>query len=153
MSDITIQRVKDKNDLQEAFLVRKQVFVLEQNVPEHLELDDLDQDPQTVHVLARDHRGQALGTARMRSYTPDGTAKIERVAVLASHRRSGLGRTLMAFLEQEARAAGFREIVLHAQIRAKAFYERMGYAAFGERFMDAAIEHIAMRKTFGRAEE
>lgn len=146
MTDVTVYRVQDADGLQAAFSVRRQVFVLEQNVPERLELDDLDQDPHTVHVLARDCQARALGAARMRSYTPTGTAKIERVAVLASHRGTGLGRALMEFLEQAADTAGYQDIVLHAQIGAQKFYERIGYTAFGDRFLDAGIEHIAMRK-------
>lgn len=146
MSDVTIQRAKSAADLQDAFFVRRQVFVLEQNVPEHLELDEWDNDLQTVHILARDHRGAALGAARMRPYKSGGAAKIERVAVLAPHRGIGLGRALMTHLEHAAHAAEFEEVILNAQLHARTFYERMGYNAYGESFVEAGIEHVAMRK-------
>ncbi len=42
-----------------------------------------------------------------------------------------------------ARATGF---VLDAQIQALPFYEKLGYVAEGDVFMDAGIPHLLMRK-------
>ena len=52
--------------------------------------------------------------------------------------------------EAIARARGFGEIVLHAQISVAAFYRRLGYVEEGEPFDDAGIPHIAMRKRIAR---
>ena len=68
------------------------------------------------------------------------------MAVEARVRGLGVGARLLAGAEDEARAAGAEQMVLHAQIRAEPFYAANGYAPEGEGFMDAGIEHIAMRK-------
>jgi predicted GNAT family N-acyltransferase len=36
------------------------------------------------------------------------------------------------------------KIYLHAQLPARAFYERVGFVASGDVFVDANIDHIAM---------
>lgn len=143
---ISIVRVEDPSSLQDAFEVRRQVFIEEQNVPEAMELDEYDHAPQTIHVLARDENGSPVGTARFRPYHDGGVAKVERVAVVGRHRGTGLGRSLMKFVEAEANREGFREIRLNAQTHAKGFYERLGYKAAGNVFFEAGIEHIAMWK-------
>jgi predicted GNAT family N-acyltransferase len=46
-------------------------------------------------------------------------------------------------------AAGRRgdaEVTLHAQVSALGFYRRAGFAPFGERFEEAGIEHLEMRR-------
>ncbi|NET34353.1 MAG: GNAT family N-acetyltransferase, partial [Cyanothece sp. SIO1E1] len=81
--------------------IRRLVFQIEQGVAPELEFDGQDHD--SKHVLAY-IQDQAVGTARIRYLTPH-LAKIERMAVLAAHRRQGLGTKIMAtaldFLSQQ----------------------------------------------------
>lgn len=131
--------------------IRRRVFVEEQSVPESLEWDGLDEDAE--HFLAwragdgdaPDAAGAALGTARLRIV--EGEAKAERVAVLRSARRAGVGAALMAALEDRARALGLRRMRLNAQVDALPFYEGLGYAATGPVFEEAGIDHRAMHKS------
>lgn len=146
MSEVILLQIREPADLQAAFALRKRVFVEEQAVPEELELDVLDHHPQTLHILARGQDGQPIGTARMRPYQGSEVAKVERVAVLPAFRGRGVGVAMMGFLEREAARLGFRELALHAQIHAQGFYERLGYQSHGERFEEAGIGHLAMRK-------
>ncbi|GMA49825.1 GNAT family N-acetyltransferase [Alicyclobacillus contaminans] len=134
------------SQLDKAFEVRRRVFVEEQNVPETLELDEFDHHPETVHWIAWDADGAAVGTARMRPYSASATGKVERVAVLASHRGVGIGKLLMMAVEAEARSRGYRELRLNAQCHAQRFYEQMGYISEGFPFEEAGIPHIAMQK-------
>jgi len=124
--------------------VRETVFVAEQGVPPELELDD--EDPHCLHVLARDQAGRPIGTGRM---TDDG--HIGRVAVLAPWRGRGVGVALMQALLAEAARRGLERVWLNAQLSALAFYERLGFAAEGEVFMDAGIPHRRMRRRIGAA--
>ena len=55
----------------------------------------------------------------------------------------GVGAALMTYIE---RAVPGRDFVLDAQMHALAFYERLGYVAEGDVFMDAGIPHRHMRK-------
>jgi predicted GNAT family N-acyltransferase len=68
------------------------------------------------------------------------------MAVARGARGRGAGRVVLAELERVARERGMAEVVLHAQLSARGFYDRLGYAAEGPVFEEAGIEHVAMRK-------
>jgi predicted GNAT family N-acyltransferase len=59
--------------------------------------------------------------------------------------RDDAGRVL-AVLHREAAARGQAEVELHAQVTARRFYERAGYAPVGEEYEEAGIRHITMRR-------
>ncbi|WP_266181707.1 GNAT family N-acetyltransferase [Dyella humicola] len=118
--------------------IRREVFVGEHHLPEALEADEL--DAVSVHLLARDGQGEAIGCARL---TPQG--KIGRVAVRQPWRNQGVGAALLRELITRARTQGQVQVELDAQIAALAFYEREGFVAFGERFEDGGLVHQAMR--------
>ena len=125
--------------------LRHDVFVLEQGVPVELEMDDL--DALATHLVAtRD--GRVVGTLRI--LTEGGLAKIGRVAVRASLRRSGIGSRLMHRAAAIISSRGFSEIVLHAQVSVTQFYLRLGYVEEGSLFDEAGIPHTAMRKQITR---
>ena len=58
----------------------------------------------------------------------------------------GVGRVLVARLEEEARARGIARIELHARVTAQGFYAKLGYVEEGEIFIEVTIPHIAMWK-------
>ncbi|MDV9202000.1 GNAT family N-acetyltransferase, partial [Streptomyces sp. Wh19] len=59
----TTRTVVDEQDLAACFLVRRAVFVGEQEVPEEIEYDEL--DAVALHVVAVAADGSALGTGRL----------------------------------------------------------------------------------------
>jgi len=117
--------------------VREQVFVAEQKVPLELEWDEWDEG--SDHAVARDSKGQAIGTARL---LPDG--RIGRMAVLGEWRRRGVGTALLEALLEQARKRSMRHITLHAQTHAAGFYRRFGFNERGEEFLEAEIPHVEM---------
>lgn len=123
----------------EASRIRYAVFVEEQGVPREIELDE--RDAACVHAIAR-LDGRAVGTARL---LPD--AHVGRMAVLAECRGRGVGCRLLEALLERARERGDREVALSAQVQARGFYERHGFAAFGEVYEEAGIPHQDMRRT------
>lgn len=125
-------------DLEALRTVREAVFVREQKVPLELEWDAL--DPDCVHVLARDQTSQPIGTGRL---SPK--HKIGRMAVLANWRGRGVGDALLLALLAAARERDWHEVSLHAQASAIGFYLRHDFLPQGERFIEAGIEHQAMR--------
>ena len=116
--------------------VREEVFVREQGVPVELEWDEF--DPRCNHVVA-EAAGKAIGTGRL---LPDG--HIGRMAVLKSWRGLGVGSALLEALLRLAHERGIRRVRLNAQSRAMAFYQRHGFAAEGEEFIEAGIAHRSM---------
>jgi len=126
------------------FAIRIEVFCREQKVSRDLEFDGLDGDCR--HYLAR--RGtQALGTARVRPLGED-IVKFERIAVSIRHRGQDIGRALMDRAIDDAIAGGAMSGKLNAQVSAGGFYEKLGFVGYGDIFMEAGIEHIAMIRHF-----
>ncbi|MFM9269906.1 GNAT family N-acetyltransferase [Halomonas elongata] len=117
--------------------IRRVVFIEEQQVPEDEEWDG--RDDECRHFLALDAAGKALGTARL---LPDG--HIGRVAVLEEARGRGVGLALMEAAIASAHRRGDTSVALAAQTHALAFYERLGFHAHGETFLDAGIPHRNM---------
>lgn len=100
--------------------------------------------------------GHAVGTGRLvaNQTPPDGEhgrwGRIGRMAVLASHRKGGVGQLILGALEQHAKEQSLEGIVLHAQVMSKGFYERAGYEPFGAVFDEAGMPHVKMSKQLSK---
>ena len=138
MLEITI--ADTAHDKQAGYGIRIAVFVEEQAIPLAEEFDEWDEGG-AVHYLGRDD-GEPVAVARL---IPAGeTAKLGRIAVLASARGHGHGDALLHRLIGDARAEGYREAVLDAQHDKIEFYRRFGFEAFGPEFDDGGIPHRRM---------
>jgi YbgC/YbaW family acyl-CoA thioester hydrolase len=126
--------------------IRDAVFVQEQGIDAGLEHDG--KDGQATHALALNRLGLPVGTGRLLMMDA-GTAKIGRMAVLASVRSAGIGRQLLDALVAAARQRGCRTLVLHAQADAVSFYERAGFLREGPVFIEAGIAHQTMGQALG----
>jgi predicted GNAT family N-acyltransferase len=129
-------------DMPEVAALRTRVFVDEQGVPAEIERDAA--DATAVHVLSRDDGGRVVATGRL-LLRDDGTASIGRMAADPAVRGRGHGSAVLTELHHQAAQRGMREIELHAQLTARAFYERAGYTAVGDVYEEAGIAHITMR--------
>ncbi|HEY4567092.1 MAG TPA: GNAT family N-acetyltransferase [Savagea sp.] len=141
---ITIIAGTDTKTKEDAFLIRKKVFVEEQKVPLHLEIDELDHE--ATHFVIYDD-DSPIGAARMRPLA-EGSCKIERLCILPEHRGKHLGSQMMDKVESFARENGWTTLTLHAQTQAIPFYEKRGYVVDSPEFLDAHIPHRAMVKKF-----
>ncbi|WP_353431698.1 GNAT family N-acetyltransferase [Polynucleobacter sp. MWH-UH23A] len=124
----------------DAFRVRREVFILEQKVPEDLEIDEI--DPIALHVLAYSENN-CIGTARLHTHS-DGSGQIGRMAILSSFRNKGLGRQIMRVLIEAAQSKGVFSLILHAQVNAIPFYEKLGFITSGPIYDEAGIPHRNM---------
>ncbi|MGY2064075.1 GNAT family N-acetyltransferase [Blastococcus sp. SYSU DS0619] len=133
-------------DWSEVAALRTRVFVDEQGVPPEIERDAA--DATAVHVLSRDDAGRVVATGRL--LVDGGTARIGRMAAAAEVRGRGHGAAVLDELHREAARRGATAVELHAQLPARRFYERAGYAAVGEVYEEAGIAHVTMRRQLGR---
>lgn len=137
---IAVHRVCDASELEQVFAIRREVFVVEQAVPEEEEYDE--HEAESHHYLARVN-GLPAGTARWR-FTEHGI-KLERFAVLEPFRKVGVGSAVLRqVLEDLPADAEF--VYLHAQVPAMNLYTRQGFQAMGELFYECAIPHYKMVK-------
>ena len=137
---VVIRLASDERDRAAVFVIRGAVFVAEQDVPIAEEWDPRDIDAD--HLLAL-HDGVPVGTVRM-VVEQEGTGLLGRLAVLPDARGTGTGVALVRAVEEHAREHGLSAVELHAQTHALGFYERLGYTAHGEEFLDAGIPHRHM---------
>ncbi|MET1014517.1 MAG: GNAT family N-acetyltransferase [Paenisporosarcina sp.] len=139
---ISAKRVETEKEQNDAYYVRKVVFVEEQAVPVHLELDE--HDSTAIHFIAYDG-SQPIGAGRIREPEP-GIAKVERVCILPNYRGKHLGNLMMDTMEEYAMQAGLSTVKLNAQSYAIPFYEKLNYKITSPEFLDAGIPHRAMEK-------
>ena len=127
-------------DLATCQALRRTVFIEEQNVPEADEVDG--RDAGAVHLLATVD-GRPVGTARL--LVSGDSGKIGRVCVLAEMRGKGIGaRLIEAAVREFAANPAIGKVKLSAQISALPFYERLGFTAEGDEYLDAGIVHRDM---------
>lgn len=133
----------DSTTHQDALIIRKKVFVEEQNVPLELEIDELEN--QTIHVVGY-VEGAPISTARIYEKQLK-IYKIQRVAVDSTLRGQKRGVQLMQEVERYVKKVGGKAMVLDAQDYAIPFYEKLGFhISDAEGFMDAGIPHHSMKK-------
>lgn len=126
----------------EAKYIRIKVFVEEQGFREEFDTDD---NISTHLVVFDDERAVATG----RFYYDKARQEylIGRLAVLREYRSRGIGAQLVCEAERLIKAKGGKSVFLHAQCRAKVFYEKLGYTAYGESDFDEDCPHQWMKKT------
>jgi predicted GNAT family N-acyltransferase len=125
---------------QDAYHIRKQVFIEEQGVPEEMELDE--HDPSAKHVLAY-QSNLCVGTGRL-VLLASHHAQIGRMAVLPSFRKQGIGKALLLKLIALAKAEGVLALTLHSQVTAIPFYAKLGFIVEGPIYDEAGIPHRNM---------
>ncbi|MDH1859292.1 GNAT family N-acetyltransferase [Acinetobacter junii] len=122
---------------QDAKFIRKQVFIIEQNIPEEEEWDD--QDMISDHFVVYD-QNQPIATARLLQNNSVG-----RVAVLKAYRVQGIGRMIMLEIILQAHQQDRKFLQLSSQVHAISFYEKLGFSIQGDAYDECGIPHIKMQ--------
>lgn len=132
-----VQQVTALADLEKAFAIRYEVFVVGQGCPPGLEHDLEDE---SVHFLATID-GIPAGACRWRK--TDKGYKLERFAVLEKFRGFGVGQEMVkAVLNDLPKNADY--VYLHAQTPAVTLYERFNFEKIGPEFEEAGMKHFKM---------
>ena len=125
---------------QDALAIRTTVFVNEQGVDPHLEVD-ANEDLCTYFVAYE--AGLPIGTARL--LPEDYGYHVQRVAVEKAYRHHGVGKALLEAMQAFAKEVQAPEIRLGAQVQALGFYKALGYTPTDKpEFMEAGIRHREM---------
>ena len=139
---IQVRPTRDDAEIAAALALREEVFCGEQGVSLAEERDGRDEE--ALHLVVVDD-GVVVATCRL--LVEGATVKLGRMAVSRTRRGLGLARALITEAETRARALGADRMVLAAQLNAQALYDRAGYDAYGDVFLDVGIEHVMMAKT------
>ena len=142
MSNLIIKMALLPQQLPEIQAIRRSVFQVEQRVEPVLDFDGYDVISEQIIAYLDD---QPVGTARVR-YLDHKTAKIERLAVLSTARGKGIGKKIMEKAIEVVAENNIQEVVIHAQEYIKGLHQQLGFEQEGERFEEAGIPHVKMRK-------
>lgn len=134
-------KVSTEQQLNDAFDIRKRVFVEEQHVDAEEEIDEFENE--SVHFVLYDEN-KAVGAGRFRII--NGKGKVERICILPTYRGKGAGKLVMDAIQDYAASQNIHLLKLNAQTHAIHFYEKLGYEVVSEEFMDAGIPHKTMEK-------
>jgi N-acetylglutamate synthase-like GNAT family acetyltransferase len=72
--------------------------------------------------------------------------RLRQMAVQNNLQGKGIGAAMMNYAENVARDAGYNKVIMHARKTAIAFFEKLGYKATGNEFVEITIPHYVMEK-------
>lgn len=132
------------NDIpEEAKFIRTIVFVDEQHFVDEFEINE----NKAIHIVMYDE-SKAIGTARIIYQDKHHCYVIGRFAIIKEYRSKGLGKELMKYTEQVViNRFGHIQIGVSSQAQAQGFYEKCGYIATTEKYLDQHCPHIWMVKS------
>ncbi len=115
----------------------------------HFQAEELKAEEDSRHIAC--YRGDRLVGCLVLRPMAGGDIQMRQVAVVPELQGQGTGRAMVEYSEALARTMGFTRMILHARETAVPFYEKMGYARVGERFVEVTIPHWAMEKSLADA--
>jgi predicted GNAT family N-acyltransferase len=102
-------------------------------------------EDQAIHAIAVEDN-EVLGVARMHE-SAEKQGQVRCVATATAAQGKGIGKAIMAYLEEQAKAKDWTEIVLEARENAVPFYQRIGYTIIAESYLlFGEIQHYRMKK-------
>ncbi|HLQ72627.1 MAG TPA: GNAT family N-acetyltransferase [Bacillota bacterium] len=138
---MNIKIATEKQQIEDAYNIRKVVFVDEQRVPLEEEIDEYEDE--AIHYVG--YVGdEPVAASRLRFIGHYG--KLERICILKEHRGKSYGSLIIQAMEKEVKKRALKEAILNAQVKAISFYEKQGYEVVSGEFLDAGIPHVTMAK-------
>jgi GNAT superfamily N-acetyltransferase len=114
------------------------------DMPRGSERDELEDS--ALHIAALTDTGEIAGVGRIH-LRDDGDAQIRYMATDAKYRGQGIGKAIVARLEQAGRELGATQVIVNARENALPFYEKLGYTIFEDSpTLIGTIAHKLMRK-------
>ena len=110
----------------------------------HLSEQDLRGEEEQVHLAAMNDDGQVIGCVLVAF--SGGASKIRQLAVDGAYRGRGIGIELMKRAEEAIRSRNVPVVTLHGRVTARGFFEKLGYAAASDVFIEVTVPHIKMQK-------
>ena len=139
---LVIKTAETPEEIQAALEIRKKVFVREQEIPDEMDSDGLDEE--AIHVIAL-HGERVVATGRLVMESAE-HGVLARIAVLPELRGAKLGQKVVLQLEAEAQRAGAKLVSLHPHRGLETFYARLGYHTIEGTSVVGEHELITMEK-------
>lgn len=127
-------------ELYEILKTRSEIFVVEQNI-HYQDMDDIDY--RSLHCFFMEDNKVI---AYLRAFYEDESKGIIRMGrVLTLHHGNGVGKCLLKeSLEAIKTKMNCKKIVGHAQKHALGFYEKFGFKAVSNDFLEEGVVHVSV---------
>lgn len=125
----------------DGYNLRVKTFVEEQGFAMEIEINDNEDD--YIHCYLYK---ESILVGYLRYIVNNEIVHIGRVCVDKDYRGNGIGSLLFMHIENELSQKGYKNIEIHSQLRAKAFYQKCGYKEIGNIFLEDEVQHIKMIK-------
>ena len=125
---------------EDAARIRVEIFVDEQGFTEEFDSDD----KEAIHFVGYID-GKAVATCRIIKRN-SASFFIGRIAVIKVFRGKGLGSLIVNAAEEHIKSIGGKSILIHSQMRAAGFYEKIGYTKTGDYDEEEGCPHCMMVK-------
>lgn len=135
---------KDLGVVKQAQAIRHQVFTLEQDIPQELDIDGL--DTESIHALVIE-KSVPIATARL-TINKDGSSVMARVAVMEAYRGLGIASKVVSALIEHAGNIGANSIIIHAHNYLRSYYEKFGFQFIREVEIVGEHQLIEMQQVF-----
>jgi len=133
---------KQDDALIDAYMIRRVVFIEEQAVPVEEEIIPWEEEISEHLTIYDKDKPVAVG----RILLNNDKFILGRIAVLKEHRWQGFGRLVTQALIDKSVEMGATEVELSSQTHAIGLYEKLGFVAYGDEYMDAGIPHYSMKR-------
>lgn len=142
-----IQQAQTDEELTAILQLRYKILREPWNQPIESATDHL--EATSVNALMKDKTGKVIACGRLQE-NENKTGQIRFMAVDEAYQGKGLGKLIVTFLEEKAKALGLVRIELQARENAVAFYQHCGYRIKNKTFLLwGEIQHYLMEKNFG----
>ncbi|MFL2435990.1 MAG: GNAT family N-acetyltransferase [Verrucomicrobiales bacterium] len=107
---------------------------------------NLEEEKDHIHIIGKSFEDDVIAYLQFKIIDEKKLAKMQQVVVSQQHQSKGIGKKLINFSENFISSIGINSILLHAREPVVGFYEKLGYAKFGEKFLEVTIPHHKMNK-------
>lgn len=144
MNKVLVNKINDIDTLKEALKIRNKVFTVEKGVPVDIEVDEYDDLNDDCDHFIIEYNSNKVGT--IRCLKNNDIVKVQRFCILSNYRNLGIGNEVLKYIEEYYKKEQKSKIIMDAKYSVYKFYEKCGYKAVSNKFIEAGIEHIKMEK-------
>ena len=143
-SSIFIFEPQTPQEFEAYYLLRYEILRKPWNQPIGSEKDDMENN--CFHAIAVNENKDAFGVCRLQFNSPE-EAQLRYMAVQDKMQGNGVGKKLVGFMENKAKLAGAKRIILQSRSSAVEFYKKCGYSVVEKSYlMWGEIQHYLMIK-------
>jgi len=130
-------------DFEKYFELRWRILRAPWKQPKGSEQDD--EEGRSHHIMAMEN-DLLIGVARLQ-FPEQNIAQLRYMAIDRRYQNKGIGREIVAYMEDIARKNNAEQLILHARNNALGFYEKLGYKITEKSYLlFNSIQHYKMRK-------